>query len=109
MCSFPLTCYRGDSKCLCDEIQRLYLETHLDKKENVKNVSSKEKKIGMTAPEWIGSKGLQSLSTHLSASYLVFFPSVGTQAETLSFRINFVQFMMDKIIVTKGGWQMKGD
>jgi len=50
-----LTCCRGDSKCLRDEIQRLCLETHLDKKENVKNVSSKEKKIGLTAAELIGS------------------------------------------------------
>lgn len=40
---------------------------------------------------------------------LWFFPAVGTHAETLSFRINFAHFVMDKIIVTKGGWQMKGD
>ncbi|PKU34829.1 hypothetical protein llap_14868 [Limosa lapponica baueri] len=33
----------------------------------------------------------------------------GTRAETLSFRINFVNFVTDKIIVTKGGWQTKGD
>lgn len=71
MCSFPWPA-GGAGKCLCDEMQRLRLKTLLDKRENVKNVSSKEEKIGVTAPEWIGSRGLQSSSSALCFIFGVF-------------------------------------